>query len=212
MESLIADLRQAMIAGHYAETRRLNSRLLGEVARALQEQDRERLAALNAAFADLAPLADHHDTVAAGEQWRSLGRILRGLVKAGMPLREMLAIRGQLEDRVLDQLSETPGARPGELAEALGKSRSHLSNLLDRLEMKGLVFRQGRDEKRKPVRVYLSPAAESMLALGGKVAGGQASAASPGNVVMMADFRSPYADPKRLPPASERFHLPRIQA
>ncbi len=200
MEPIIGQLRAALVAGDRAAVERHKERLLGETARALQAQNRDALARLNAAFADLAPLADHYDEGEAGDTWRHLGRILRGLVRAGFPLRDLLAVRGTLAERLLEWIAAEPGIRPGTLAERAGKSRSHISNTLRRLEERGLILRLGRG---RAMRLHPSPTAREMLAATGQGAArsGETTPEPVARVIQIADFKG---DPRRLPERRDR--------
>ncbi|MBI5920712.1 MAG: MarR family transcriptional regulator [Betaproteobacteria bacterium] len=59
---------------------------------------------------------------------------------------------------VLWQLSAQPGQRVKELAESLHMHPSTASNLLDKLEARGLVRRERRDLDNRVVRIYLAEA------------------------------------------------------
>jgi len=61
------------------------------------------------------------------------------------------------------QISAQSGRRVSELAEALHIHASTASNLLDKLEVRGLVRRERRDQDNRVVRLYLSDAGAELV-------------------------------------------------
>lgn len=61
-------------------------------------------------------------------------------------------------------LSDQPGARVSELSQSLALHQSTTSNMLDKLEKKGLVERRRGGPDQRVVRVFLSAAGEALLA------------------------------------------------
>lgn len=65
---------------------------------------------------------------------------------------------------VLATLSESPGLRVTELAEALSIHASTASNLLDKIEKSGLIRRERSTQDQRVVRLYLTDAGQAALA------------------------------------------------
>jgi DNA-binding MarR family transcriptional regulator len=65
---------------------------------------------------------------------------------------------------VLATLSERPGLKVTELAEALSIHTSTASNLLDKIETSGLIRRERGSQDQRVVRLYLTPKGEAALA------------------------------------------------
>jgi DNA-binding MarR family transcriptional regulator len=64
----------------------------------------------------------------------------------------------------LQELADAPGLKVGELAARLAIHQSTASNMLDRLEARGLVRRERRERDQRVVRLHLTPAGEEVLA------------------------------------------------
>jgi len=62
------------------------------------------------------------------------------------------------------ELADQPGQRVGELAERLAIHQSTASNMLDRIERRGLVRRDRTGSDQRVVRVFLTPEGEEALA------------------------------------------------
>jgi MarR family transcriptional regulator, organic hydroperoxide resistance regulator len=65
---------------------------------------------------------------------------------------------------LMDELAATPGMRISEVAKALSIHQSTASNLLDKLETKGLVMRKRGGPDQRVVRVELSDPGHQLLA------------------------------------------------
>ena len=65
---------------------------------------------------------------------------------------------------VLAALSERPGMRVSEIAEALSIHQSTASNLLDKVEKAGLIRRERGHRDQRVVQLYLTEAGEAALA------------------------------------------------
>ena len=63
----------------------------------------------------------------------------------------------------LQELADEPGQRVGELAERLAIHQSTASNMLDRVERRGLVRRDRSGPDQRVVRLYLTPEGEAVL-------------------------------------------------
>jgi DNA-binding MarR family transcriptional regulator len=64
----------------------------------------------------------------------------------------------------MQELADQPGQRIGELAERLAIHQSTASNMLDRIERRGLVRRDRTGSDQRVVRVFLTPQGEEVLA------------------------------------------------
>jgi MarR family transcriptional regulator, organic hydroperoxide resistance regulator len=65
---------------------------------------------------------------------------------------------------VLTELKRRPGMRVSDLARLICIHNSTASNLLDRLEERGLLRRERKDEDQRVVRLYLTPAGANVIA------------------------------------------------
>ena len=77
----------------------------------------------------------------------------------------------------LGELAARPGARVSELSQALSLHQSTTSNLLDKLEKKGLVERRRGGPDQRVVQVHLSPAGQDIVARAPRPAQGAIAAA-----------------------------------
>jgi|SRR5579862_3960022 len=68
---------------------------------------------------------------------------------------------GQAEANVLAHLARRPAMTVGELHHRFGHKRSTLTNLIDRLERRGLVARTTNPDDRRSIVVVLTPAGEA---------------------------------------------------
>jgi DNA-binding MarR family transcriptional regulator len=64
----------------------------------------------------------------------------------------------------MSELSECPGLKVAELAEAMSVHQSTISNLMARLEKKGLIRRERSDPDLRVVRLYLTEEGRSLMA------------------------------------------------
>jgi len=64
---------------------------------------------------------------------------------------------------VLWELSQSPGIRVSELAETMAIHQSTASNLLDKLQEKGLIERDRSTDDQRVVRLYLTRSGESLI-------------------------------------------------
>jgi len=109
------------------------------------------------------------ECVSAEQQLARAYRALRGLravMKAGRLEGRGVERRnglGSAQFGALWELRASPGMKVSELARMLGIHQSTASNLLDKLEDRGLVERRRREPDQRVVRVYLSDRATALL-------------------------------------------------
>ncbi len=165
---LIDDMRKALIEDDQVQAERLKRQLLAKTARALQIQDSDALHTLDAAFADLAPLADHYAQASPGELWHGLGRVIDAMLQAGLPIPLRAGLKGQ-RGKLLAMIQGDEGLRPKALAKRLAISEQNLGNLLKGLEDQGLILRLRRGSENSgtgsqaAVCVYLSDTGRALL-------------------------------------------------
>jgi DNA-binding MarR family transcriptional regulator len=63
----------------------------------------------------------------------------------------------------LQELADAPGLKVGELAARLAIHQSTASNMLDRMESRGLVRRERKERDQRVVRLYLTPQGQEVL-------------------------------------------------
>ncbi len=107
------------------------------------------------------PFEAHH-VAAAEEAFQLILRLVR-MVQSGM--QSIDPSRGLSGSQLwaLWQISAQPGLHVAELAKALHIHPSTASNLLDKLEARGLVRRERRDADNRLVRLYLTNAAINLV-------------------------------------------------
>jgi hypothetical protein len=113
------------------------------VAWALLEQDEEQIQAVRACLANLAPLADHFDeTGKRGDRWRALGEVLRLIAENNKPLEQLrLTLPNTVSGKILKEIQAQAGITPSELSKRLGKSGTHISNEIKKLDTARLIVR-----------------------------------------------------------------------
>lgn len=101
------------------------------------------------------PVPPALDLAAAEEAFSMVLRLVRA-VQSGM--QSIDATQGMSGSQLLAlwQISAQPGLRVAELAEALHIRPSTASNLLDKIEVRGLVRRERSDADNRVVRLYLN--------------------------------------------------------
>jgi len=95
---------------------------------------------------------------AAEETFQLILRLVR-MVQSGMQSIDPSQGLSGSQLWALWQISAQPGLRVAELAKALHIQSSTASNLLDKLESRGLIQRERRDTDNRVVRIYLTNAA-----------------------------------------------------
>ncbi len=99
----------------------------------------------------------------AEETFRMILRLVR-IVQSGMQSIDPGQNLSGSQFWALWQISAQPGLRVGDLAESLHIHQSTASNLLDKLELRGLVRRERTSEDNRVVRLYLTEAAVKVVA------------------------------------------------
>jgi MarR family transcriptional regulator, organic hydroperoxide resistance regulator len=115
-----------------------------------------------------------------GDQVRSITHSLRIVVRAIQDYSRHVESQCSLKSSQLWTLWElftTPGMKVSELAAALYIHQSTASNMLDKLEGKGLVERRRGGPDQRIVRLYLSEAGVALLAVAPRPAQGALTAA-----------------------------------
>ena len=157
----IEQLRQALLGGDSEVVEKPQAWLMGEVASALQAQDRATMMELRGHLANLIPLADHHGSGKPGDRWRAVWELLQACSASHQPLEQYrLAEPARLSGLLLKHIKQQPGITPSELGDALGKKLNQISNELKRLREEGLVHQVPQGAKRQ---YFLTTAARTLL-------------------------------------------------
>ena len=157
----VDQLRQALLGGDAERAEAPQAWLMGEIASALQAQDRDKMMELRGHLANLIPLADHHGSGKPGDRWRAVWELLQACSATHRPLEQYrLAEPGRLSGLILAQIKRQPGITPSELAGDLKKQANQISNELRRLRDEGLVHRVPEGAQRQ---YFLTSAARTLL-------------------------------------------------
>jgi len=157
----IEQLRQALLSGDSESVEARQAWLMGEIAAALQAQDRVKMLELRGYLANLIPLADHHGSGKPGDRWRAVWELLQALSTSHQPLEQYrLAEPGRLSGLILTHIKWRPGITPRTLGSVLNKRPNQISNELKRLREEGLVHQIPEGAQR---RYFLTTAARTLL-------------------------------------------------
>ena len=157
----IEQLRQALLSGDSESVEAPQAWLMGEIAGALQAQDRAAMMELRGYLANLIPLADHHGSGKPGDRWRAVWELLQACSASHQPLEQYrLAEASRLSGLILVRIKRQPGITPSELGKNLEKKANQISNELKRLREEGLVHQVPEGAQR---RYFLTTAARTLL-------------------------------------------------
>ncbi|AQR63998.1 hypothetical protein BXU06_02175 [Aquaspirillum sp. LM1] len=135
-------LRLALLDNETEAARSHQNWLMGKAASALLRQDEDSLRAFRAALAGLPAVADRFGEGKKGDRWRTVWELVDAFCETPRPLEQArLAKVAQVSGKVLLAIRNEPGISPGELVTQLGKTNSHVSNVLRQLIEQGLVHR-----------------------------------------------------------------------
>lgn len=98
----------------------------------------------------------------AGRVLASLRRIVRAIDLQSRQLVRSHGLTGP-QALLLSELSQTGGATVGRLADSVSLSQATVTDILKRLEQRGLVVRTRSDTDKRCVQVRLTPVAEQLL-------------------------------------------------
>ncbi len=139
----VQKLREAMFDGDLEVVEKQRRWLTGQAAMALLNQDAEMLLFLAGRFAVLSDLADQCELPSRpGDSWQMLRDVLFSCAKTSKPLERIrLADVNKLSGRILRHIQDAKGITPKEIIELTGKSDTHISNELKKLNDEGLINR-----------------------------------------------------------------------